>query len=99
MNIRHGDLLAAERKQLLQERLAVAHRAGSPPSNDLQRCGLGADAFGRTNVLQPLDDRPHLNRREVEPLAAREYRDRNLVCLGGTEDELHMLRRLLQRLE
>ena len=36
---------------------------------------------------------------EIEPLAARLDRREDLVRLGGGEDELHMLRRLLQRLE
>ena len=36
---------------------------------------------------------------EIEPLAAREDRDRNLVRLGRGEDELHMLGRLFERLQ
>ena len=39
------------------------------------------------------------NAREVEPLAPREDRDRDLVRLGGAEDELHVLGRLFERLQ
>ena len=37
--------------------------------------------------------------RKVEPLAAREDGDRNLLRLGRREDELHMRRRLFERFE
>jgi hypothetical protein len=36
---------------------------------------------------------------QVEPLAAAEHRDRQLVDLGGGEQELHMRRRFLKCLE
>ena len=39
------------------------------------------------------------NAGEIEPLAARQDRDRDLRRLGRAEDELHMLRRLFQRLQ
>ena len=38
-------------------------------------------------------------RLQVEALAARQHRHRHLARLGGGEDELHMLGRLLERLE
>ncbi len=46
-----------------------------------------------------LDQRLDLDALEVEALAARQHRDRDLARLGGGEDELHMLGRLFQRLE
>ena len=39
------------------------------------------------------------NAGEIEPLAAREDRDRDLRRFGRAEDELHVLRRLFQRLQ
>jgi hypothetical protein len=43
--------------------------------------------------------RLRLDPAQVEALAAREDRDRDLADLGGREQELHMGRRLLERLE
>ena len=42
---------------------------------------------------------PTLDAGEIEPLAARQDRDRNLLRLGRGEDELHMLGRLFERLQ
>jgi hypothetical protein len=52
-----------------------------------------------TQSAQPLHDRLGLDRREVEPLAARQDRDRESSRFGRAEDELHVLGRLFQRLE
>ena len=78
VDVGHGDPLAAEGQQLLQQRLAVAHRAGRPPGQQRQRLGLGLDPFGRHDLPQPLDDRRRLDAGEIEPLAARQDRDRDL---------------------
>ena len=50
------DSRAAEGQQLLEQRLAVAHRAVGPPRQDRQRVGLGTGAFGGDDLRQPLDD-------------------------------------------
>ena len=100
MHVGHGDLRCAERKQLLQQRLAVAHRAGRPAGEQLQRLRLGLPSLRPSTICrQPPDDRRRLNAGEIEPLAARQDRDRNLVRLGRAEDELHVLRRLFERLQ
>ena len=57
------------------------------------------NALGLTNRRQPLDDRGRANPREIEPLAPRMDRDRDLFRLRRAKYELHVLRRLLQRLQ
>ena len=91
--------LSATESNCSKQRLAVAHRAGRPAGENLHRLGLDLDALGRRDLREPRLDRAHVDAGEIEPLAAREDRDRNLVRLGRGEDELHVLRRLFQRLE
>ena len=74
------DPLVADRQQLLQQRLAVAHRAGGPAGEDLQRLRLDLDALGRGDLREPRLDRRRADAGEIEPLAARQDRDRNLVA-------------------
>ena len=93
--IRPGEKASSCSKQ----RLAVAHRAGRPPGEDLQRFRVGLDPFGRHDLPQPLGDRAGQNARKIEPLAPREDRDRDLRRLGGAEDELDVFRRLFQGLQ
>ena len=93
------DLLGAESEQLFQQRLAVAHRAGGASGQNRQGLGLDVGAFGLDDLPESLDDRLLPDAREVEALAAREDRDRNLRRLGGAEDELHVLGRLFQRFQ
>ncbi len=45
------------------------------------------------------DEPLRLDAAEVEALAARQHRHRHLADLGGGEDELHVRRRLLERLQ
>ncbi len=93
------DPLVAHGQQLFQQRLAVAHRAGRPAGQDLQRLRLDRDAFGGGNLREPRLDGGRADAGEIEPLAARQNRDRNLLRLGRGEDELHMLGRLFERLQ
>ncbi len=93
------DLLAAKGQQLLQQRLAVAHRPGGAAGENCQRLGFDLGSLGVDDLLQPGDDRLLANAGEIEPLAARQDGDRDLRRLGRAEDELHVLGRLFQRLE
>ncbi len=70
-------------------------RAGDHGEGGVVDCHLllGGD------VLHQGDQAGGLDAAEVEALAARQYGDRHLAHLGGGEDELHVLRRLLQRLQ
>ena len=53
----------------------------------------------RGDALHQLDEAAGLDAAEVETLAAGEHRHRHFPDLGGGEDELHMLGRLLERLQ
>src|SRR5690606_32351766 len=57
------------------------------------------DLLGLDDLLQPLGNDIVGNRPELEALAARNNRRQNLLRLGRREDELHMWRWLLQRLQ
>ena len=61
--------------------------------------GLSLDTLQFGDLCKPLGDLPHLDAREIEPLAAREDGDRNIVRLGRAEDKLDMLGRLFKRFE
>src|SRR5262245_48682929 len=99
VDVCNGDFLSAEREQLLQERLAVAHRAGSPTGENFERLRLRLHAFTFGDEFQPFDDLRRLDPGEIEALAAGKDRDRNLFRLGRAENKLYMLRRLFKRLQ
>ena len=84
------------------DRAATARRASSPParratsssaSSSASRPSLPTISWSRSMIWLVPDAG------EVEALAARQDGDRDLVRLGRREDELHVRRRLLQRLE
>ena len=52
VNVGHGDSARRKGQQLLQQRLAVAHRAGRTPGEHFQRLRLGLDPFGRHDLLR-----------------------------------------------
>ena len=58
-----------------------------------------AVALGVQHLLQVADDRRHGHQAQVELQAARQDRHRHLLRIGGREQELHVRRRLLERLE
>ena len=99
MHVGDGDLLAAEREELLQQRLAVAHRAGGPAGDDLQRFGLGLDAFGRADLLQAArrstavsigakSNRWQRERTVIGILSASVVQKMNFTCSGGSSSVL-----------
>ena len=94
-----GRRLATGRKHHVQHRQRVAH----PALGLAHDKGDGAVGKLRALLAENLRQTPgHAARRnaaKIMPLAAREDRVRQLVRLGGGEDELHMRRRLLKRLE
>ena len=55
--------------------------------------------LGRADVAQALDDQRCLNAAQVKALAPRNDGRQDLVALRRGEDELHVRRRLFQRLE
>ena len=61
--------------------------------------GATLHPLGRRDPGEVRQHRLRLDPPQVEPLAARQHRHRHLADLGGGEDELHVRRRLLQRLQ
>ena len=83
-------------------RAATGHRASSRPRAVRRPAAPRARPRpARCVQISPSVSRDRLGRDagEVIPLAAREHGDRNLVRLGGREEELDVRRRLLQRLQ
>ena len=61
--------------------------------------GIGLDAFLVADPLHARDQLGEIHRPEAELLAARRDGRRDLVRLGGAQDEHHPLGRLFQRLQ
>ena len=89
----------AETQHLLKQRLTVTHRAGCPPGDQLQGLVIGINLLTDDDLSQPPNNLGDFNRREIKPLAPTEHRNGQLLGVGGTEDELHMLGRLFQRFQ
>ena len=99
MHVGQGNPAGREGQQLIQERLAVAHRAGGAAGQHLQglrlRLTFSASTTCRSRSAIAAVEIPG----EIEPLAPRQDRDGDLGRLGRAEDELHVLRRLFQGLQ
>ena len=93
------ELVAAERDDLVEEAHRVAHRAGGLASQDLHTARRRLDLLEGEHLVEPSRDGLRRYQLEVVPLAAGEDGDRDLLDLGRREDELHVRRRLLERLE
>ena len=97
--VRLGNRVALERNQLIERGKRVAHAALRPARDGEERIFVRMDRLLAADVLEPVDNLVRLDAAEVEALAARDDRREHLVALGRCEDELHIGRRLLQRLE
>ena len=92
-------LLPAEADHLVEQALGVPHRALARAGDHAQP-GLGhLDLLCLTDAPQPLDHDAHRDALELEPLHPGQDRLRDPLRLGGREQEQHVRRRLLQRLE
>ena len=85
--------------RLIEDRQPVAHRAIGRFGDHRQRLGFGGHALLGADPGEMLGQQPGRNAPQVKTLAARQHRDRQLVDLGRGKQELHMRRRLFQRLE
>ena len=99
VHILDRDPVVGKRQQLFQQRLAISQRTGGAAGQQFQRVPVGVGPLGLDDLRQPLDDGRRFHRCKVVSLTPRQHRDGNLVRVGRAEDELHMLRWLLQRLE
>ena len=87
------------RDAAVQQRDRVPHAAVAQTGQQRRRRGLQRKALLLGDLIQPGGDDLRRDAAEIIPLAAGEHRGRHLVDLGGGQNEQHMLRRLLQRLE
>ncbi len=96
---RPGQTVAAKREQLVEQRLGIAHRTCGTPGDDLQRLVVGLHFLRAHNGAQVRRDALGADQDEIEALAARQNRDRDFLNVRGRENELHVRRRLFQRLQ
>ena len=66
---------------------------------DGQRLVLGRHLFLLGDGAEMFDQAIRRHAAQIESLAARQHGDRHLADFRGGEDELHMFRRLFQRLQ
>ena len=94
-----GHAAAAEGQHLVEQRQRVAQAAVRRAREQLHRRRLEGDALGVEDVLQPRRDQGRGQALQVELQAARQHGDRQLLRIGGREQELDVRRRLLERLQ
>src|ERR1019366_1684576 len=92
-------LAIAVRQQLIEQRQRITQAAVAAMREQLYRRWLELNVLRPQNLLQSRTDQGHRQSLEIELQAAREHRDRQLLRVGSREQELHMRRRLLERLE
>ncbi len=99
MHLRPGHGAVAERDRLVEQRQAVAHRSVRRPGNQPDRFILDRDVFLFRDIAEMFGQLRHVEPAQIETLAARQHGDRHLADFGRREDEVHVLRRLFQRLQ
>ena len=95
----YPDRPVSRSEELFQERLAVSHAPGRAAGDQCQRVRSDLGPLRLDDLSEAAADRRRIDGVKVEPLASGENRDRQFVRLGRAEHELHMGRRLLERLE
>ncbi|CAG2138013.1 hypothetical protein LMG26411_01507 [Cupriavidus numazuensis] len=94
-----GHIARAVGNGLVGQRQRVAHRAVGRLGQQPQRIAVMADAFLPQDIVQVGHDLRRRHLLEIELQATRQHRDRNLLRVGGGQDELDVAGRLLQRLQ
>ena len=84
---------------LVEQRQRIAHRTFGRARDGGERSGLDVDAFVPGDGPEMLDELVGLDAPQVETLTARQHRHRHFADFRRGEDELHMWRRLFQRLQ
>ena len=87
------------RDRLIEQRQRVAHRAFGGAGDQRERFRLDRDRLPWRRCLEMRDQHVRLDAAQIEALAARQDGDRDLADFGGGENELHVRRRLFQRLQ
>ena len=98
-NIRRHDLAFAERNRLIGQAHGIAHRPIGSAAQEPQRVVFERYIFDREHVGQMLDHtlRRHILQGELQ--TARQDGRRQLLRIGGRQDELDVGRRLFQGLQ
>ena len=94
-----GQVAGAVGDGLVGQRQGVAHGAGCRLADQAQRGNLEADLLLAQHGLQMADNGVGRHLLQVELQAARQHGHRDLLRIGGREDEFDVRRRLFQRLE
>ena len=94
-----GQLPLGRAEQLVEQGLRVPHGAVRPPRDESQGVVLRLQPLLADDVPERLENLAAADGGEVEPLAAAEDRHRDLLHLGGGEDEFDVRGWLLERLE
>ena len=94
-----GDVFATEGDELIEHRLRIPHPALSTPRDRVGSEVVKLDLLFPGDMEEVLGDDSLGDAPEVKALASRDNGGEHLVCLGGGEDELHVRRRFLKRLE
>ncbi|CAB3734264.1 hypothetical protein LMG1231_04955 [Achromobacter denitrificans] len=94
-----GQVAGAIGDGLVGQRQGVAHGAGGRLPDQPQGRHFETHVFLAQHGLQMPDDGVGRHLLQVELEAARQHRHRDLLRIGGRQDELDVRRRLFQRLE
>jgi hypothetical protein len=86
-------------RQLFQETKCVTQATGGMTRDQAKRVSLDRHALERRDGLQAANDVLGADASEVEPLAAGDNGWKELLGVGGGQDETSVRRRLFQRLE
>ena len=92
-------LRAAECDHLVEQTQRVAHAAFGSARHEAQRVRLEFELLRLRDLRETLVDQARRKALEVELQAARQHRHRQLLRIGGREQELDVRRRLLERLQ
>ena len=87
------------RDRLVEDRKPVADRTFGGIGNDMQRLSIGLDAFLAADFRKMRFEQFDRDSPQVEALRAAEHCNRQFLDFGRREEELHMRRRLFERLE
>ena len=93
------DGVAAERDELVEHALGIAHPAIGSARDGLGGGGREMDLFLFRDMEQVGGDDPRRNRAQIKTLAPAQDGRQHLLRFRGREDEFHMRRGFLERLE
>ena len=99
LHLRGRDGVGTQRDRLVEERQPVADRAVGGTRDDADRFRFDGNLFALGDIREMRRELVDIEPAQVEALAARQNRHRNLADLRRREDETNVLGRLFQRLQ